>query len=206
MSFPELLFCIFIMVAWIYEGFALKFIDLYIDDGMKVHPLLLYAVMLTSGLFGAILACIDLFSLSAISALIIGVIITKKIDNRLWVIQICIVVSFYILFLMVSILINPGYHVNVIDGFILFLIIGFGTAFDEFSHDKITRMNDCIFKRVFQHRLVMKVLVFVLVPLFPDVVYFYHGFGWLGFDFLYDLTAWVFYRRRAVVSNPRHIA
>ncbi|MHA1370801.1 MAG: hypothetical protein ACTSWN_07340 [Promethearchaeota archaeon] len=183
----------FVIFIWIFEGFALKFLDLYLDDGMRVSRVLLWIVIILAGLFAGIVMAIDItFSFGAVVALIVGVILAKKIDHRLWVYQILLVAGFAATLIAHSYAFIPDYYLSPLNIIMISIIVGAGTLLDEITHEMICRLeNGVVFRSVFKHRLIMKVTVFVMVPIFP-FIHLYHAFAWLFFDFTYDLTDHVF--------------
>ena len=72
---------ILIIIVWIFEGFALKFVDQVVDEGKKPPKSVLVAVIIIAGLFAGFSMAIDTVTTAMVLALITGVILGGKIDN-----------------------------------------------------------------------------------------------------------------------------
>nr|MDO8083432.1 hypothetical protein [Candidatus Sigynarchaeum springense]MDO8118660.1 hypothetical protein [Candidatus Sigynarchaeota archaeon] len=178
-----------LILMWLYQGFNLKFIDQIVDEGKKVHILVIWLVMPLSGIVAGFFMCLDSFTGGCVLALILGMIIANKIDHKLWFVQIILVLGAYIVFLNVFIMIDVHLIANFIEVIIIFIIVLFGSILDEILHDMSENKNVWLLKIFGGYRAVMKIAVIIMAILFPSSVIWYHVLAWVLFDIMYEIQA-----------------
>ncbi|MHA1793096.1 MAG: hypothetical protein ACTSVI_10660 [Promethearchaeota archaeon] len=179
---------ILLIVVWSYEGFSLKFLDQIVDEHREVSKIFLAAQMIMAGLAAGFFMSIDHFTSGATLALILGMILSRKIDNRLWIIQIALVLIFYITFVFgFFYLLGTGVYDSV-SVLIIFVVVLIFSIADEITHELIDKLKESRLKKILQLRLIMKIVVIILPFIMPEVEW-YHSLAWLLFDFSYEITA-----------------
>jgi hypothetical protein len=189
---------LFLVIIWEYEGFVLKFMDSIIDDHIPVRTWYKWLVIIMAGLCAGFFMCIDNFTNGAVLALIIGMILAKKIDNRLWVIQISIVIAFYAAFLALFYLFWPNFSIDWLQVLAIFVIIIIFSILDEVTHEKVQLMKDSTIKSIVNARLLLKVVVVLMW--FPfGLIMWYHAVAWWLFDMTYEITGKYYAKSDTVV-------
>lgn len=187
-----------IVITWIFQGSFLKLFDETVDEGYDAPRNLLAVLMVISSASAGFLIATDPFSTAAVSALIVGVILAKKIDKKPWIVQVTLVAGCAAAGIFACSLAVDDYFLwrwpVVLEVVILFFLVGGGTLVDELSHEWIERWEkDTLLKKVLLHRWIMKCMALVLPFLFPSVHWF-HAVAWLVFDVAYDATGWLLHR------------
>ncbi|MHA1682846.1 MAG: hypothetical protein ACTSUE_18050 [Promethearchaeota archaeon] len=179
---------ILIIVLWIYEGFHLKFLDQVVDDGRVMKKPVLYFLIVFSGLVSGYFMAADVFTAGAVLALCLGMVLARKIDHPYWSIQIILVVGFYVTFGVLFTRTVKGYSINLVELFIIFIIVLIGCIADEVTHEAISKMKPSKLKAILERRLIMKAIV-VFMPFFFAEVEWFHVVAWIFFDTAYEVTA-----------------
>lgn len=187
-----ILHSIIILVVWIFEGFALKFVDQVVDEGKKPPKPLLVSVVIIAGLLAGFSMAIDTVTTAMVLALITGVVLGGKIDNNLWYIQILLVLAgynFFFIYFVVTIETHVFMPMRVL---MLYLVVAVFSFLDEFSHDRIdeTSINDNV-KFLLTRRWLMKIAIVILAFIYPWVQW-YHALSWIIFDIIYDITGYFY--------------
>ncbi|MFX0098871.1 MAG: hypothetical protein ACFFCS_04770 [Candidatus Hodarchaeota archaeon] len=187
-----ILHVILIITVWIFEGFALKFVDQVVDEGKKPPKPILVGVIMIAGLFAGFSMAIDTVTTAMVLALITGVILGGKIDNTLWYIQILLVLAGYNLFFIYFIVTIETHVFIPLRVLILYVVVALFTFLDEVFHDKIdnTKINEKV-KFLLTRRWLMKIAVIMLVFIY-DWVLWYHAVSWILFDITYDITGYLY--------------
>ncbi len=177
-----------IIALWVFEGFALKYVDQIVDEGRTVRKMVLWSVVFIAGVAAGFFMVTDAFTGGATFALVFAMILSKKIDNKLWFHQIVIVFGSYILILNM-ILMSPYslWIVNFFQSILVFVIVLVGSILDEYAHSALENKPRSI--RWFgEWRFVMKIVA-VLMAIFIPYVHWYHALAWILFDLAYEITA-----------------
>ena len=178
-----------LVFSWIYQGFNLKFIDKIVDDGKQVHVLVKWSAMLVSAAAAGFFMCIDAFTGGCVIALIIGMILANKIDDKLWFVQIVLVLGAYIAFINIFIMINPSVIANFVQFLAVFAAVLVFSVLDEVVHDASEKRASRLLKIVGGWRMLMKIAVAVMAFLLPGIVAWYHVLAWWCFDMMYELES-----------------
>jgi len=181
-----------IIIVWIFEGFALKFVDQIVDEGKKPPKPVIVAVLIIAGLLAGFSMAIDTVTTAMVLALIAGVILGGKIDNTLWYIQILLVISGYnlfFIFFIVSIETHVFIPIKVLILFVMVVVLAF---LDEVVHDGIDkRVESKRVKFILTRRWIMKIAIIMMALAFTWVAWF-HAVAWIAFDITYDVTGYVY--------------
>ncbi|MEX2683117.1 MAG: hypothetical protein Q6373_016120 [Candidatus Sigynarchaeota archaeon] len=178
-----------LILMWIFQGFNLKFIDQIVDEGKKVHILVIWFVMVLSGIAAGFFMCVDSFTGGCVLALILGMIIANKIDHKLWFVQIILVLGAYIVFLNLFIRIGVPLIADFFEVITVFVIVLFGSILDEVIHDASITRNSKFLNLFGGFRMIMKFIVIIMAIVFPTFIFWYHAVAWLLFDIMYEIQA-----------------
>lgn len=181
---------LFIILFWMYIGFELKFLDQVVDEDRPLNKVVTYAMIAFTGFVAGFFMVGDSFTGGAGLSLIFGMVLANKIDNRLWVIQVTAVVYIYILFLAYSFSFLPGYTFDWISIIITFIFVMVFAIMDEVVHDMGDKINNKLLKKFLDHRPILDGAIFFMAFVFPFMLW-YHAVGFLLFDAMYDLTAYL---------------
>ncbi|MBN2151930.1 MAG: hypothetical protein JW839_10815 [Candidatus Lokiarchaeota archaeon] len=190
-----------LIALWMFEGFALKYVDQVVDEGRTVRKMVLWSVLFVAGVAAGFFMVTDSFTSGATFALVLAMILSKKIDNKLWFYQIVIVFGSYIIILNLVIESALSWVVDFFETSLVFVIVLAGSILDEVSHGALEGKSRSM--RWFgEWRFVMKILV-VLMAIFIPFVQWYHALSWILFDMAYEITA----RRYAasIIKKPEPI-
>jgi hypothetical protein len=176
-----------LIALWVFEGFSLKYLDQIVDEGRIVKKVFLWAVISVAGVAAGFFMVTDAFTSGSVFALVLGMILAKKIDNKLWFYQIVIVFSSYIIFLNIIVMLFLSWIANFIEAMIAFFIVLAFSILDEVVHNASEKAHRAL--RWFgEWRFVMKIVVLIMWLLLPFVEW-YHALAWILFDLMYEITA-----------------
>lgn len=190
------------MLMWMFEGFGIKFLDQIVDEGKEPPKWISNLIIISLGIGAGFTMNIDKFSLSVSIALILGLIFANKIDSKVWYTLIILILasySFFFVFFFISDGINTF---DLIPILILVVIVIILSSLDEFSHDHLNNIQNLLLKNVLERRLLMKIGVIILFFIF-DFVFWYHIVAWMLFDIMYDLTGFIYKKKKTINSNER---
>jgi hypothetical protein len=190
-----------LIVMWVYQGFNLKFIDQIVDEDKKVHIIVIWFVMVLSGIAAGFFMCVDSFTGGCVLALILGMILANKIDHKLWFVQIILVLGMYIIILNIFIIIDVHLIADFVQVVIVFVIALIGSIIDEVVHDRSESTNSRVLKVFGGFRMIMKIAVVIMAFVFPVFVSWYHVIAWILFDVMYEIQA----RRWSKKEHPKGI-
>jgi hypothetical protein len=174
---------VLLILLWVFEGFTLKYIDQIVDEGRNVAKIVMWAVMAIAGVFGGFFMTTDAFTGGSVFALVLGMILAKKIDNKLWFYQIVILFGAYIFFINIVGILTANFFQLLI---IMMIVLVF-SILDEIVHDACQKAPKYI--RWFgDWRFIMKIVV-VIMAIFLPFVMWYHAVAWILFDLTYEFTA-----------------
>lgn len=190
------------MLMWMFEGFGIKFLDQIIDEGKEPPKWIPNLILISLGIGAGFTMNIDKFSLSVSIALILGLIFANKVDSKVWYTLIILILasySFFFVFFFISDGINTF---DLIPILILVVTVVILSSLDEFSHDHLNNIQNLFLKNVLERRLLMKIGVIILFFIF-DFVFWYHIVAWMLFDIMYDLTGFIYKKKKTINSNER---
>lgn len=176
-----------LVFVWVFEGFSLKYVDQIVDEGRTARKVVLWAVMFIAGIVSGFFMVTDVFTSGAVFALVLAMILSKKIDNKLWFHQIVIVFGSYIILLNLFIMSVPAWIANFFESIIIFIFVLVGSILDEVMHAALENKPRSI-KWFGEWRFVMKIVVIMMAFLIPGVEW-YHALAWISFDMAYEITA-----------------
>nr|MDO8111718.1 hypothetical protein [Candidatus Sigynarchaeota archaeon] len=191
---------VFLILLWVFVGFSLKYIDQIVDEGRIVKTVLMWSVMAFAGITVGFFMAADSFTGGCALALILGMIVTKKIDSKLWVIFIMIVLGAYISFLNILVMAAVALIANFIEVVIVFIIVFVMSVLDELFHDFSAKKKGII-KKIGDRRLFMKIMAVIMAFVFSFVLWF-HAIAWLLFDITYEITAYSYIKKVQKSRNP----
>jgi len=178
-----------LVLAWIYQGFDLKFIDKIVDDNKQVHAIVTWAVMIVSAMTAGFFMAVDAFTGGCVIALILGMILANKIDAKLWFVQIILVLGAYIAFLNIFFMVAPALVANFIDVLVVFVIVLAFSILDEIAHDASEKKASRFLDVIGGWRMLMKAVAVAMAFVLPGIVAWYHVVAWLLFDIAYEIEA-----------------
>lgn len=190
------------MLMWMFEGFGIKFLDQIIDEGKEPPKWVSNLILISLGIVAGFTMNIDKFSLSVSIALILGLIFANKVDSKVWYTLIILILasySFFFVFFFISDGINTFDLIPILILVVMVLILSY---LDEFSHDHLNNIQNLFLKNVLDRRLLMKIGVILLFFIF-DFVFWYHIVAWMLFDIMYDLTGFIYNKKKTINSNER---
>lgn len=184
---------VIVILVWVYEGFHLKFLDQVVDEGREISRKVIYTLMFTSGILAGILMAADIFTAGSVLALVLGMILSKKIDHKLWFIQIFLVLACYSIASVLLLATITGFVIDWLELGITFIIVLVGSIADELFHEVVDRMKDGLLKFILEFRLIMKLIV-IFMPFFLASTAWFHAVAWISFDISYEITARLYLR------------
>lgn len=194
-----------LVATWTFEGFDLKFLDQIVDEHRIVTKFFTWLVMIISSVAAGFFMVIDAFTGGSVLALCLAMIVAGKIDARLWVAQIALVLSSYVGILIVSVQAWPFIVASWVDVLVSFVIVVVFSIVDELLHELASRAGARMSKvlvAVGEWRAVMKVVVIAMAFLLPYVEW-YHAVAWILFDITYELTNWHYTRSVGKARNEQ---
>ncbi len=189
---------VFLIMLWVFEGFALKYVDQVVDEGREVRKILLWTVIFIAGVAAGFFMTTDAFTGGSVLALVFAMILSKKIDNRLWFTQIIIVFGSYIVFLHLFVAHFSWLIAGYLEVFVVFIFVLVFSIVDEYIHAACEKASRLI-KWFGEWRFTMKIVV-VIMALFLPQVEWYHALSWILFDITYEVTARLFTRNQKVAK------
>nr|MDO8115899.1 hypothetical protein [Candidatus Sigynarchaeota archaeon] len=188
-------FIICVIAIWVYEGFSLKYLDQIVDEGRIVRRTFIWFVMLVAGVASAVLMAFDTFTSGSVLALILGMILSRKIDHKLWVLQIMFVLASYISCVVVLAIASPTSLPAFWDVVVIFVIVLVFSVADEIFHE-FTAKRGHVMHTIGDWRVIMKVVVVVLPFFLYSYIFWYHAVAWIAFDLIYQFTAYQYEHAR----------
>ena len=176
-SWQNLLFCL----GYAFLGGGIKYIDQVFDEKMFSKPAAFVLSVLCGLLMGYLIA-VDAPSATILISIVLGVAITKKIDNAAFYIGVLLVLGMPLL-----IRFSQSAFLSL-DMFSIFFLTVAGLI-DEWGNDEVDRWGtNGIVKKFFYFRFTMKVMMAVLV--FTGVFKPIYLVAFLAFDAAYGLVDW----------------
>ena len=172
-------------MIFFYVGFSLKLIDQVNDEGYNLNSTIKNIILYSSAIIAGIGMILNLYNAAIGLTLIIGLLLSKKVNVFDFKIYAIIVPSTMVVFSFF----NQFYvflNLHLIILTIIILLIGI--ILDELLNNYFDSLsiNNPIFKNLTSIRPILKIIAFLL-PLF-NIFTFYHSFQILLFDIGYDLT------------------
>ncbi|MFX1575781.1 MAG: hypothetical protein ACFFCF_01270 [Promethearchaeota archaeon] len=180
----SLLFALLLIASYSLVGGAIKVLDQLTDHPESYQSRHIYLWLLTVILVILVNICVFLDVYTAVLAIgvILGLIVTHKVDNRYFVVL-------TITILPLSILRVLGFAFT---SFILLTLLAvfIASLFDELLHEKASKVSTTALHTLLTYRPILKILVLILP--FWNLLTFIHTLGFWGFDFAYELVAYYF--------------
>ena len=185
----SLLCAIVLISSYTFIGGSIKYIDQIIDQPLSSHkhPWILWFLTLNLVVITALLVFFDYFTAILAIALVLGLLLTRKVDNKF--------------FAVIAIMVFPigiWVFLQLPLTFLLASLIPLlvSVMIDELLHGVVQRLSSPTLRRVLAHRPVLKIAVIIL-PLF-GLLTFVHTVAFWSFDIAYDAVA---YSLRAPNTN-----
>jgi len=166
-------------------GFSLKLIDQVNDEDYKLNSKVKYIILFSSAIIAGIGMILDLYNAAIGLTLILGLLISKKVnvlDFQIYAVVVPLTMVAFSFFNQFYIFLNL--HLIILT--IIILLVGI--ILDELLNNYLDSLsiNNKLFKSLTSIRPILKIVAFLL-PLF-NIFTFYHSFQILLFDIGYDLT------------------
>ncbi len=194
-----------VIAIWVYEGFSLKYLDQIVDEGRIVQRAFMWLVMVVAGVASAVLMAFDTFTSGSVLALILGMILSRKIDHKLWIMQIMFVLASYVSCVVVLTISSPASLPAFWDVVVIFVIVLIFSVADEIFHEFASKRGRVlhaigdwrgrVLHAIGDWRVIMKIIA-ALLPFFLPYVLWYHAIAWISFDLVYQFTAYHYERAR----------
>lgn len=193
----ELILFILFLLVYIYTGFSLKLIDQVNDENFELNSKIRTAILLSSPILAGVVMGMDVYNASVGLMLIVGLLLTKKVNVLDFKIYALLVISS----MMVVSVFNQFYvFLNYLSIIITTIILLIAVIADEYLNEFLDSKNieNPILKKLASIRPILKIIVFTL-PIF-NLFTFYHAFMVLGLDIAYDLTN--YFTKRKMQNSP----
>jgi hypothetical protein len=180
----SLLFAFLLIASYALIGGAIKVLDQVTDhpDSYQSRHIYLWLLTVILVILVNIWLFFDVYTAVLAIGVILGLIVTHKVDNRFFVVL-------TITILPLSIFQIVGFAFN---SFILLTLLAvfLASIFDELLHEKASKVSTTALHTLLTYRPVLKILVLILP--FLGLLTFIHTLGFWGFDIAYELVAYYF--------------
>lgn len=180
----SLLFALTLIASYALIGAGIKLLDQladYPDHYQKRHTYL-WLVTVVLAIIVNIWVFFDIYTAVLAIGLILGLIITHKVDNRYFV-----VLTITILPLSIVQIIEFAFTSSIL---LTFLVVFLASLFDELFHEKAPKISTTALRTILAYRPLLKILVLILP--FWGLLTFIHTFAFWGFDIAYELVTYYF--------------
>ena len=187
----SLFFTIALVSSYAYVGGGIKYLDQIIDQHLRSekHPWILWFLTLSLIVITTLIVFFDYFTAILAIALLLGLLVTRKVDNKFFaIIGITVLPIGIWVFCQLSL---PFLLASLIPLLVSVII-------DELLHGVAPRISSSTLRWVLTHRLVLKGTVIIL-PFF-GLLTFVHTVAFWSFDTAYDVVA---YSLRAPNTNTK---
>jgi len=184
-------FAVTLLLSYCCIGAAIKLVDDLHDNLRQVpgHSILSWGITVGAAVLIDIWACIDAYTDGLALALLFGLVLTRKVDNRYFLALALTTLPFVLL---------PVLRVDVLLLILpMLLALAPAAAVDEALDAVGPRLRHASLQSLARHRPIMKVVVLVL-PFWGFLTVF-HAIAFWGFDLAYALVG---HGLRARVSKP----
>lgn len=178
------LFILVLVVSYTIIGVGVKLIDHVADTTALSAFRPLHIWIVTTGLVILIdfLMFFDVYTAVLVLALLLGLIITRKVDNKYFVILTVLVLPISLFRIL-----EPN---NLLLVFPTLVLVILTSALDELLHSASSKIQNKWLYRLSAHRPILKITV-LLLPFFGWLPIF-HAVAFWSFDIAYDLVAYYF--------------
>jgi len=176
------LFCAIVLISsYAFLGGSIKYLDQIIDQHLssQKHPWILWFLTLSVVMIAILVIFFDYFTAILAIALLLGLLVTQKVDNKFFAI---ITIVVFPIGIWVFLQLPPAVLLAS------FLPIFVSVIIDELLHGVALKISSPALRWVLTHRPVLKGTVIIL-PLF-GLLTLVHTVAFWSFDIAYDVVAY----------------
>ncbi|MFX1581949.1 MAG: hypothetical protein ACFFCJ_06980 [Promethearchaeota archaeon] len=178
------LFALVLVGSYAVIGAGIKLIDSVADTAAlpSFRPLHIWVVTIGLACLVNLLVLFDIYSAVLVLALVVGLIIARKVDNIYF-----ITLAVFVFPISVFRILEPAIFLLILPTLVLVIVT---SALDELLHSRSSKFQNKLFYYIFAHRPILKITV-LLLPFFGWLTIFHTAAFW-AFDIAYDLVAYYF--------------
>ena len=179
-----ILFALALVGSYAVIGAGIKLIDSVADTAAlpSFRPIHIWVLTIGLGCLVNLLVLFDIYSAVLVLALVLGLIIARKVDNMYF-----ITLAVFVFPISVFRILEPTIFLLILPTLVLVIVT---SALDELLHSRSYKFQNKLLNHLFAHRPILNITV-LLLPFFGWLTIFHAAAFW-SFDIAYDLVAYYF--------------